>query len=80
MNLRGLRGSSRYLTRSAEIYDVYDAKWICEQGAKFVRKEEINLSDRGRCYFIYSADEEHATFLARRHRSRNCEEESNGTR
>lgn len=29
----------------------------CERAAKFVRKEQINLSDRPRCYFIYSIDE-----------------------
>lgn len=40
---------------TAEMYDVYGAKWICERAAKSVRKEEIHLSGRARCYFIYRA-------------------------
>lgn len=27
-----------------------------ERAAKFVRKEQINLSDKPRCYFIYSIE------------------------
>lgn len=80
MELRSFGGASRYPfnSRFPEIYDVYGAKSGLVRGAKFVRKEEINLSDGARCYFIYSADE--VRFLRDGIVLGTSEEESNGTR
>lgn len=44
------------LAQPLEIYYVYDtSKWIRERSAKFISREEINLSDSARYYLIYIA-------------------------